>query len=204
MTESPASRASSPRLPRPQTLLLLGSLLAVTPVLPAQGPPPEPYVQRDVCPFECCTYRTWTATDTIAMLRAEGGSDTLLLLPPGALFQAVTGNVHLRQVGIVLLRTPFTVPEEDSLPALSLAAGDTAWVLSYLGEGWYSVWIEGTIRALPAFWDDRREYPRPMDRPGRLVREPDPVWWVRVTMGPGREGWIRMDRASVSGSDACG
>lgn len=186
------------------TLPLASTLVLFSVSLSAQARPAEPYIQRGVCPFECCTYREWVATNSIVVYQTEGSADTLFILQPQESFAAITGNVHLIHLGVVVLKQPFTIAAEDSIPELKLSAGDSAYVLSYRGEGWYDVWIRGRIRTLPSFWDDRREYPRPTDRPGRLVREPQDVWWVQVRSRDGRLGWIRMDQAHVGGADACG
>jgi hypothetical protein len=183
---------------------LTGALFPLIASLQAQERPTEPYVEQGVCPFECCTYRGWTATDSIIVYRVEGSTDTSFLLLPADSFTAVTGNVHLIHVGVVLIRQAMETEAEDSFPQAHLSVGDSAFVLSYRGEGWYDVWIAGKVRHLPAFWDDRREDPRPTDRPGRLIREPEDIWWVQIRAPDGRTGWIRMDHAEVSGSDACG
>src|SRR3954469_2409921 len=42
--------------------LLTLQFFAQEPDKPVQmGKPKLPFVQKDVCPFECCTYRDWTA-----------------------------------------------------------------------------------------------------------------------------------------------
>ncbi len=187
-----------------KALSLTGALLPLTLCLKAQGRPTEPYIEQGVCPFECCTYREWTATDSIVVYKAEGSTDTSFLMLPADSFTAVTGNVHLIHVGVVFIRQPMETEAEDSFPQARLSVGDTVYVLSYRGEGWYDVMIAGKVRHLPAFWDDRRESPRPTDRPGRLLREPEDIWWVQVRTHNGRTGWIRMDHAEVSGSDGCG
>ena len=183
---------------------LVGALLPLTTTLKAQGRPAEPFIEQGVCPFECCTYREWTATDSIVVYKAEGSTDPSFLLLPADSFTAVTGNVHLIHIGVVLITRPMETEAEDSFPQAHLSIGDSVYVLSYRGEGWYDVWIAGKVRHLPAFWDDRREDPRPTDRPGHLLREPQDIWWVRIRTHDGQSGWIRMDHAEVSGADACG
>lgn len=190
-------------IPRATSGLVSAVLLSAT-ALVAQSRPPEPYIERGVCPFECCRYGGWTAEDSIVVYTGEGSSDTAFLLLPREQLNALTGNVHLLRAGLVVLTQPVTISGEDSFPARTLSAGDTAYVLSYRGEGWYDVWVNDTIRNVESFWDDRREYPRPTNRPAHLVSEPEDIWWVYVTTPNGRTGWIRMDQANVSGLDACG
>ncbi|HEX6750139.1 MAG TPA: hypothetical protein VF092_22785 [Longimicrobium sp.] len=188
------------RIPLPSLAL---ALLAASPL--AAQRPPEPYIDRGICPFECCTYRDWTAVGTIPVYaEPKIGAREMFTIAPRATFRAVTGDVHLRQVGIVVARRAVPLEVAVGEQPRSLAAGDTAYVLSYVGEGYYRLWIRGEIQSYEAFWDDRHEYPRPTDRPGVMVRDPDELWWVKVRTRAGRGGWIRMDRADVEGADACG
>ena len=197
--------------PRRWSWLTTGLSVVGATALLGQVRPPEPHVERGVCPFECCTYRDWTADSTIRVYREEGSRAAVaLLLARGDTFQAVTGNVHIVRLGIVRMRRPYTVfSETDARPpnvldTIPLGVNDTAYVLSYRGEGYYDVWIRGQVHAVAAFWDDRRLYPRPTGTPGVLVQEPDERWWVQIRTRDGRTGWILMSEAAVSGADACG
>ena len=170
----------------------------------AQQRPPEPLVEHDLCPFECCVYRQWTARDSIIVFDHEASSDTAFSLQPHDSFAALTGNVHLIRVGIVQMKEALTIFADDSFPPLRLAIGDSVYVLSALGEGWYDIWTAGRIRSVEGFWDDPSWHPRPTGRPGILLRQPQAVWWVHIKTPDGRMGWINMDHAFVSGADACG
>jgi hypothetical protein len=191
-----------------RALVCMGLVAAVR--LAAQGPgapatgPPEPYVDRGVCPFECCTYRDWTALAPItAYTEPRAGSPMAFRIARGEQVRALTGDVHFARVGMVVVRRPVVVHTETG-DSVSLGAADTAYVLSPLGEGVYHIWVRGRVVDAMFFWDDRNTYPRPKGETAVLVREPVKVWWVKVRAAGGPEGWIRMDRARVEGADACG
>jgi len=173
----------------------------------APAGPAEPYIDRGVCPFECCTYREWHAVNTIgvhASPQPGPGAAIVARLSPAAQVDALTGEVHFRQVGVVLLQRSVTLHDENAGDSLALRSGDRAYVLSSLGEEYYRVWVRGRILEVPFFWDDRATYPRPTGEPGRLEQVPEEIWWVQVRTPTGISGWIRMDQARVRGADQCG
>jgi hypothetical protein len=171
----------------------------------ASARPAEPYIDRGVCPFECCTYREWHAVNTIGVHASPRPEAVVVAhLSPTAPFDALTGEVHFRRVGVVLLQRSVTLRDEAAGDSLTLRSGDRAYVLSALGEGYYRVWVRGRILEVPFFWDDRATYPRPTDEPGRLEQVPEKIWWVQVRTPTGISGWIRMDQAQVRGADQCG
>lgn len=163
--------------------------------------PAEPYVDAGVCPFECCTYGRWTAEQRVAVFLGPAGRHTApFTLAAGERFHALTGDVHLRRVGVVRVTEPVVLSSGIAgRPDVRLERGDTVYVLSYVGEGTHRVWARGRIHETPQFWAAAG------DPPGRgaLLHAPEPVWWVYLRNARGNRGWIRMDRAAVSGADAC-
>lgn len=142
--------------------------------------PPEPYVDRGVCPFECCTYRDWTAREPLRAFRApRDRSAEAFALARGESFDALTGDVYIDTVGVVRVDEPVPwMTEPDSIGRFE--PGDTVYVLSYRGEATYNLWHRGRVVQVANFWAPP---PSPMEPPARgtLVRKGSKAhWWVRI------------------------
>jgi hypothetical protein len=190
-------------------LAVMATLLA-TAVGPAAGQqrPPERFIDRGVCPFECCTYRTWTALAPIPVYRREAAAEgPILVLPPGEQFFAQGGNVHLSPVGLaVTVDTLSLLGLQDTVRPRHVTSGDSLYILSYLGEGSYHVWYSGPVWISGELWPGEGEDTAKWHShyPTRLIREPVAHWWTRIRRQSGDSGWILMDSAAVDGADACG
>jgi len=93
------------------------NLLAGTSWAQATAPtrPAEPYIDRSVCPFECCAYREWHAVNTISVHASpQPGAAIVARLSPTAPFDALTGEVHFRRIGVVLLQRSVTLHGETA------------------------------------------------------------------------------------------
>lgn len=181
------------------------------PVLPLIRPapgdprrPPQPYVDAGACPFECCTYREWVAVAPIpAYARERDTTAVAFTLAAGERFEALTGNVHLDPVGVVVVRRPVVWKEgPDSLGRWE--PGDTLHVLSYLGEDHFRYWHRGRIVEFFRLWSLPGE-PRAAEPEAVLLRRPREDWWAQVRSARGDSGWLRMrtDGAKVGRKDAC-
>jgi hypothetical protein len=169
---------------------------------PAHGPR-EPYVDRGACPFECCQYGPWVAHVAVPVYAEEGEARRpQFRVQPGDSIRAERGDVILRRVGRVVVRQP--IPRwarTDSLLA-RVRVGDTVFVLSPIGEGWYRLWYRGRIGESPGFWDtDNLEGGQPAF--GRLVVAPQVEWWAHIRTRSGRSGWIIPPTLGISGLDSC-
>lgn len=178
--------------------------LLTTSALGAQERPKEPVVREGACPFECCVYREWTAQAPIRVYQNEGDHDsTAFTLAPGEQFAALTGNVHVTQLGIVEIISPLYQYGVDGRTRFE--PGDTLYVLDYMGEGFYFVWHEGEILDAADYWyapdqvtDVNRAHVRAIQH-----REPVTEWWVQARNSRGQVGWIDMSEAVIAGADAC-
>jgi hypothetical protein len=170
--------------------------LITTTLTMAQERPPSGYENWDVCPFECCTYREWTADDDLPIHESRSdNSKVVFLLHRGEDFHAVTGVVVTDKPGVIKIDRPVRdgfVKGNDS-PQLSLKAGDTVYLLSLLGEGFYLFWYQGKV------------YKSGVDlatMPGVDGREAKMTWWKLVKNKAGRSGWTNSDK--FRNADACG
>jgi len=185
----------------------------------AQAPevsPPKPYVQRDVCPFECCTYGTWIPRRPLRVFALERDTTHVAFtLARGDSFTAVTGNVHVLRLGEArvlkafrLLGTDRATGSERSIP---LARGDRIVIVDYYSEGGVQIWCRDQMLDV-----DDEDWLAPSygggastDTRARLVHALVSEWWVHVHARDGRDGWLRMSEdpdepLEVDGADLCG
>lgn len=165
-------------------------------------------IQRGACPFECCQYGEWIAQGPIPVFPAElDTTEVAFQLAGQEPFTAITGNVHVRPVGLALVTAPIA-PSPYERPDLELAPGDSVLVLDPVGEGYYRVRYRGEEVTVQGFWaapgEDRSWYGS-REIHGRLVRAPSYDWWVEVESASGGRGWIRVGHETpLLGHDGCG
>lgn len=167
-----------------------------------------PYVARNVCPFECCTYRRWAARRSLPAYRAERDTaHVVFTIARGDSFDAIAGDVYVLRPGIA--RAMQSRPYERDSVLASLPVGARIELLDYGGEGGYRAWVRGRFTGI-----GEDDWCAPNAKPGedcwfRLEREPTTEWWVRIRARDGREGWILPDNgpaddeSAVDNSDAC-
>jgi len=146
--------------------------------------PQVPYIQHDICPFECCQYGTWTAKSTLKAYKREGDNAVIAFqIKPGEKFNAIKGNVHIMKLGIITLNKTVN----------TFTKGDKVYILSYRGEGAYDLWYKGKIldlnlTSMDIIWSN-----------GTLIQTPQFVWWVLVKNKDGNIGWLRLNNISKNG-----
>jgi hypothetical protein len=142
--------------------------------------PKVPFIQPDICPFECCQYGKWTARSLLKVFKNEGDdSSVLFTIKPGEVFTAISGNVHVTKLGIVIIDRPFG----------NIKKGDKVYVLSYRGEGEYDLWYKGYIFLNNVdVWEH-----------GTLKHSPKFVWWVSIINKDGKKGWLKFKNITDSG-----
>ena len=172
-----------------------------------------PFVQKGVCPFECCQFGRWRTQTALRVFKSEGDTSRVIFnLAVGDSFRAMTGNIHMEKVGVVVVTKPVE----------SFAPGDTVYTLSYGGEGYYSVWHRGTIHDIQEFWysEDDIDFtainlndPRWKSYSGVLTAKPLMIWWVNILLTNGQTGWLRLVNTTfngfmldeqIEGMDGCG
>ena len=194
-TTAPTPAESTP--PTPDTL-----------TLPADGQlprrPDAPLRIEGACPFECCTYGTWTTSEPTAVYAQPDDTTAApaFTVPAGTALDASTGHVLLTRLGRTVARDSVTLylGYEDTRTA---APGDTLLLLDYVGEGAYQAWFDGQIYQV----DGSAAFAGPGSAEPALgpITEPESQWWARVRAPDGRAGWLWMDQTpSVRGADACG
>ena len=163
--------------------------------LPRAQRPPEQYIAKGACPFECCRYGKWTVLQDTELVAAPGSTQVVGRAKKGTHVVGVTGEVHLKPEPVVVLK-------DGELPKDSIA-----FVLDYAGEGEGNVYTQGKI--VGAFVAGVAEYCFRVSEqcwgetldPGSERKEP--VWWVKVKLPNGVTGWTNKPD-NFGDKDGCG
>lgn len=162
----------------------------------AQEKPPAHYENWGVCPFECCTYREWTADDEIPVHEGRSEQSAIVFrLRPHEQISALTGVVVTEKAGVIRIDKPVKdgYAEGNDAPQLSLKRGDVVYLLSPLGEGSYLFWYHGKVY---------RSGIEIASMPGVDGNDAKMRWWKQVRNRAGKKGWTTSDK--FSNADACG
>ena len=140
---------------------------------------PATYVDKGACPFECCTYRQWTANTAITLWDRPKGTRVGGSLHKGQIVQGLTGEVW---------STPLPVKSDRDIPETAIKAGDTFYALHYDGEGNWKVWFRGALILVN----------------DTVINIPDThaEWWVQIKDTGGNVGWA-ISRRNFDHQDAC-
>lgn len=178
-------------------LLAAASLFtSVAPSAQAGNQPPPNYENWGVCPFECCTYREWTASDNIPVYATrKAGAALAFRLHPDEKVTALTGVVITEKAARVRIDRAMQDGYIDGKgePQLALKPGDIVYLLAPLGEGAFLFWYQGKVYhssvelgAIPTVAAERARM----------------VWWKQIRNSAGKQGWTRSDK--FGNADACG
>lgn len=174
------------------------------------GPPLEDgwYVDHGACPFEGCVYRDWTVRQDTVLYDAPRGSRPVGTARAGSPVEAQTGIVYTIPIPVdvahpISLDGPDAFVSETSHLLDRLAVGDRFFLLTYEGELFNLVWIDGHLDSLDigAMRDASRgldvEHFRSCDPPSnqcwwripeeRLQRQSE--WWVQIRLADDTIGW---------------
>jgi hypothetical protein len=161
---------------------------------------PSSFIDKGVCPFECCQYGEWVSNTDVTLFESPDTSVTVVA-------RLAEGDSVIGEYGEVWsVPTPFvfktTVNGESGR---WYAKGDTVWAVSYQGEGRFKVWKDGTV-----YSEDLDFSPSGRAGDGRcetcshgsLLWDMQATWWVRIRTGDGRIGWSNHPER-FDGKDGC-
>ena len=158
--------------------------------------PPIPYYDNGACPFECCTYRDWTAQkDTKIYKNHDDQSLVVGSVKAGQTVKALTGVVITTEPGKVKIFKAMSLGVENKV---SLKAGDVVYYLHYVGEGFDLIWYNGNT-----YTDQTSFKTDPNTEYWKVLNMPKWVWWVKIELPDGTVGWSREPNR-FSNKDACG
>lgn len=200
--------APDPPEPAPADSLAAAPAAPDTLVLRADGrlaeQPAAPLRVEGACPFECCTYGTWTTTAPTPLYAQPGDTTATpaFTVEAGTELDVPTGHVLITRLEPVALRDSALL-FLDHETMITAAPGDSVVLLDYVGEGTYRVWYDGET-----YQADGAAVLPPSDEPTATHIDPgaaDRQWWARAEAPDGQGGWLWMDRTPpVEGADACG
>ena len=161
--------------------------------------PPLPYESPGACPFECCTYRSWTVeADTDILADRRDGAPVAFRVRKGETVDGVTGVVVTTTPGRARALKDTTIGDGDV--RARVRSGETVYLIHHLGEGSWKTWVRGReleVSEIGCLGEDRRLQPCGL----RFVSLPKTTWWVKVRSGQ-REGWTR-EVEHFGGIDRC-
>ena len=178
--------------------------------MPMAKPPTLPAVEWNVCPFEGCTYREWTAAKPVTLYstwqtsRKQVGS-----VRRGEKVVGVTGLVVTFRPGRIRLDRDY--PDTNDMRASpsepALKRGDVLLTYTYRGEGFSAVWFGGTFYS--EFDISFTKWPDGSGCGGEhcaatYVDLGRKQWWAKVKLRPDRTAWVNMNQAQFNGVDALG
>ena len=151
--------------------------------------PRLPYADNGACPFECCTYRTWSANKATAIRSKRDGSGTVAFnVKKGEKVKALTGVVITTQYGVVKVLRAATVD------GVRVKAGETLYMLTYQGEGVYTTWYKGRLLSAGEL-ENNQSF--------KVISHPKAVWWIQIRNKRGKTGWTNLPD-NFDNKDRCG
>ncbi len=183
---------------RPRWLALALGVLACSPSdQPPDAPEPEsPYVADPACPGEGCMYGQWLACDSLPLLsEPDPRARPLGWLERDQWFEV--------ERAIVIVREPATYVahrsvQDDSVgwdSWLPLAAGDTLFVLDYIGEGFHNVLWRDSIQESFQFWLGQR--PDTIHPSLSRLRSGSNELWASTRLPDAQLSWVHVVVPSV-------
>jgi len=149
--------------------------------------PSLPFYDFGACPFECCTYGTWTAkTETVLRKEHDDSSPAVAVVNAGEDVQGLTGVVITTETGEVRILKKIAFSVENSLEEILLLPGDVIYALRHVGEGYDKFYFSGfflvgqtNIRSVGK------------SENWQVITLPRWVWWANIGRQNGTTGWTR-------------
>ena len=165
------------------------------------------FVDRGACPFECCGYGKWSVRVDTPLRSGAGKGEIVGVARKGTSVRSLTGTVHTRPVPVDVVHD-----HTGAYPKTEFKTGDRLYVLTYLGEGVTRAWFEGRFLEIEVVYmaDQDMDRFRVCAAPSAecwwsvdpAYRLRDQVWWVRLRLPDGTEGWT-SDVENFRGQDGC-
>jgi hypothetical protein len=156
-------------------LLAAAAGLLTSQVATAADSPPASFIDKGACPGKCCKYGLWKALKEFTVFDKENPTKKIAVVKPGMMFTGQYGEVRSTPYEVKL------VMDDDKIKA-----GETAYLLTDQGEGFYKAWYKGQIVMVNEASTDKAEREK--------TKKLESAWWVAVKLEDGRMGWMKEDR----------
>jgi hypothetical protein len=168
--------------------------------------PKAPFEHWGACPFECCTYRDWTAEEEIPVYKERDTSnEPIFFVKKGAVVKAMTGVVVTKKFGVteIVKSGPFGYHPNSDKKVLRLRAGEKLYTLHYAGEGMEYFWYRGKIYLDEISVPENAWGEVPGADEVKVLSRPKYEWWAKLRDKKGRIGWT-PHTDHFTNQDACG
>ena len=161
--------------------------------MPDSQKPPENYVAKGACPFECCQYRQWSVLEDTDLVDSPGSTRVVGRASKGSRVIGITGEVHVRPEPVVVVADG------------AFSKGSIVFLLDYMGEGYMHIYTQGKVVDEFAAVSDYCFRPSAQCWGESLfpASKEKSVWWVKVRLADGRTGWS-VQEDHFGDKDACG
>lgn len=162
--------------------------------------PPNPFIDRGACPFECCKYQKWTVIKETSIFDKIDGKRKVGALKKGSVVEALTGEVHVEPN-----------PVEVVFDKGRFSKGDSLYLLTPQGEGFYKIWHNGKVDSMEVLeLFENSGLPKACKspsiscwgRPRKSMMDQRRVWWVELKPVDGQVGWSN-ESENFSNNDSC-
>lgn len=145
------------------------------------------FIDPHACPGEGCRYNLmYKATAPVTVYEQPKKAAAIAgVVKTGDVFLAMDGEVHT-------VPTPFIVDREHK----NLKPGDEVLALTYSGEGWFRVYLNGDLTEADLDFSPsggKTCNNDPQHCWGHLTRPHESTWWMRVITEDSLEGWVVAD-----------
>jgi hypothetical protein len=168
--------------------------------------PPKLYADKGACPFEGCTYGTWTVKKRTDTFDKPNGHKVGHLMPKEVV-HVVTGTVYTVPTKVKILVT------NTNDKGTTYTAGDSLFLLTYIGEGYHKIWYKGVIaEEFVGFLYNELDSNHDCNPPSadcwfRIEKDHrmEGGWWVQIQV-KGKVVWAEVDThgSNFSGNDSLG
>jgi len=167
----------------------------------AQKAPPKLFIDKDYCPFECCGYGDWEVRASSPVYEQKNETSKIVgHLQRGNIAYVEKGEGHVEQGQFKITKVKpgkrlIRVDEEENKTIESelLKVGDILYLYSYMSEGFYRVWFNGSMYETLLSYGGFE---------GDVISEAKSSWWVHVKSPFGWNGWTKQP-FNFGGNNGC-